>query len=779
MWEVRLGDCLEELQKMESNSVDSVVTDPPAGISFMGKEWDGNKGGRDAWISWLAVVMKECLRVVKPGGHALVWGLPRTSHWTATAIEDAGWEIRDCVTHLFGTGFPKSLDVSKALDQEERKQWSAICKQCDNLDGRGILNAWIEYSSNAKHAGVIFPTTRGRDGVVTNDGVSAPSNVLGSSLPGDAQFPIQKGSNNARPAERRSRRRQIETGTNTPRSDSALALALPSPCLSRFLADAIIAELNSLEAPPQSEERSSSAPVSVEWHIGQATALQAHVWFAEKWLRSDRLKQAIVDSIVRCDAKELPSENIMDRLKGVEALKTWLGSKQSLQQDATSALCAALTDDLKHTILNQSRTFLNLDTTSQMDCVSAITVTITESMAASLISFMVDMLRHKAIDKVLGAARMVVGSKTTGNAKQRTSKTGEFADGKYGGTQTIDVTVPATDEAKQWDGWGTALKPSAEFWWLCRKPLSESTLAKNVLKHGTGGINIDACRVSTHGEVVSTGFPSSIRNDSCDEHEGWDRPWKQDLENYASRKEETLNRTNTLGRWPPNTILSHSPECVRVGEKVVKVAYSQPTRGNNDSGLFPLGNSQQGKLIGYANPDGLETVDEYICVDGCPVAELDRQSGDTTRWFNKTRTGDGKSKNGTVFGQHAGGGKAPYLDSGGASRYFPQFQPEIEVPFLYKAKASRSERNAGCDDLPQGNNHCTVKNISLMRWLCKLVNPPGGVILDPFCGSGTTGCAAVLEGFDFIGVEREQEYVDISRARIAYWETKREQPSLF
>lgn len=111
------GDCLEVLRGLAANSLDSLVTDPPAGIAFMGKDWDKDKGGRDAWVSWMTEVMRECLRVLKPGAHGLVWALPRTSHWTATALENAGFEIRDVVTHLFGTGFPKSRDISKDLDK--------------------------------------------------------------------------------------------------------------------------------------------------------------------------------------------------------------------------------------------------------------------------------------------------------------------------------------------------------------------------------------------------------------------------------------------------------------------------------------------------------------------------------------------------------------------------------------------------------------------------------------------------------------------------------------
>lgn len=117
MLELICGDCLEKLKALPDSSVDALVTDPPAGISFMGKEWDSNKGGRKEWIAWLSSVMVECKRVMKPGAHGLVWAIPRTSHWTATALEDAGFEVRDVVTHLFGSGFPKSLDVSKAIDK--------------------------------------------------------------------------------------------------------------------------------------------------------------------------------------------------------------------------------------------------------------------------------------------------------------------------------------------------------------------------------------------------------------------------------------------------------------------------------------------------------------------------------------------------------------------------------------------------------------------------------------------------------------------------------------
>ena len=111
------GDSTQELAAFRDNSFDALVTDPPAGIAFLNKQWDSDKGGRDQWVAWLSTILKECYRVLKPGAHGLIWSIPRTSHWAAWAAEDAGFDILNVVTHIFGTGFPKGLDLSKALDK--------------------------------------------------------------------------------------------------------------------------------------------------------------------------------------------------------------------------------------------------------------------------------------------------------------------------------------------------------------------------------------------------------------------------------------------------------------------------------------------------------------------------------------------------------------------------------------------------------------------------------------------------------------------------------------
>lgn len=145
------GDCLERMKEIPDDSVDSVVTDPPSGNSFMNKNWDSDKGGRDKWIDWMTEVMSECKRVLKPGGMALVWGIPKRSHWTAMAIERAGFEILDKIYHLFAQGFPKSHAIGKAIDKKmgkesdvvgEKRSGGATALNGNYSDGKKSKDVW-------------------------------------------------------------------------------------------------------------------------------------------------------------------------------------------------------------------------------------------------------------------------------------------------------------------------------------------------------------------------------------------------------------------------------------------------------------------------------------------------------------------------------------------------------------------------------------------------------------------------------------------------------------
>ena len=152
------GDCLEVLKTLPDCSVDAMVTDPPAGISMMGATWDHDRGGRDAWVAWMTDVMREALRVLKPGAHALVWSLPRTSHWTAWALEESGFEIKDSVMHVYLQGMPKSGDLAPSvaeLDEAASAEWSGyaqdlkpayepwiLCRKPTDLSAAANVVAW-------------------------------------------------------------------------------------------------------------------------------------------------------------------------------------------------------------------------------------------------------------------------------------------------------------------------------------------------------------------------------------------------------------------------------------------------------------------------------------------------------------------------------------------------------------------------------------------------------------------------------------------------------------
>lgn len=362
------GNCLDILRAMPDNSIDSIVTDPPYGFSFMGKKWDYDVPSEEIW--------SECLRVLKPGGHLLAFAGTRTQHRMCCRIEDAGFEIRDMIAWAYGSGFPKSLDVSKAID-----------RQCGMLKTEGAGFTVAGYS----------------------------------------------------------------------------------------------------HAP----------------------------------------------------------------------------------------------DKLLHTAPSRGYVYVR--------------------------------------------------------------------------------PAPATPEAKQWQGWGTSLKPALEPITVARKPLV-GTVAENVLKYGTGGINVDGCRV-------------------LDGSETWrDKPeYKPNYLNsvYGSGMGGGIWE-NTSGRWPANFIHDGSDEAI---------------------GL--LGDSARFFFCSKASKKDRE--------DGCEF--LDQKKGG---WMN-SRPRPGKPTNRPV----------------------------------------------------RANHHPTVKPTDLMRYLCRLVTPPSGIILDPFMGSGSTGKAAMIEGFHFVGIELDEEYLKIAQARIS------------
>jgi site-specific DNA-methyltransferase (adenine-specific) len=315
----------------------------------------------------------------------------------------------------------------------------------------------------------------------------------------------------------------------------------------------------------------------------------------------------------------------------------------------------------------------------------------------------------KAIDKAAGAEREVIG------VNQNVVRDSKVAGGSdFGGFSkaNAEVTASATEEAKKWEGWGTALKPTVEPIVMARKPV-KGTVANNVLTYGTGGLNIDASRIGTDTITINT-FDNGAK------------PFGDAVgEPFTSRQQE--------GRWPANVILD---------EDAAEILDDQS--GQTNSKASNRGEINIGKMAGYGDAE------------------------------KKTMAGTERLRG--------------HNDSGGASRFF------------YVAKASKRDRNEGLDELPNGywelqghqgnkaedgisnksgtgtvagfskNYHPTVKPTSLMNYLIKLVTPPGGTVLDPFTGSGSTGKAAILDGFDFVGIEMTEEYLPIIEGRLAYAE---------
>jgi DNA modification methylase len=516
------GDCVELMRAMPDCSVDSVVTDPPYELGFMGKAWDG------AGIAYSLDMWREALRVLKPGGHLLAFGGTRTYHRMACAIEDAGFEIRDSIHWVYGSGFPKSLNVGKAIDK---------------TNGEGD-RAW-------KFTGWMRTT-----------GLTA---------------------------------RQLDEVTGTNMGGHYLT-AKSQPAI----------------------------PTAALWAVIRPLCGEVPAW---------------VDELVA----------------RVEAEREVVGEQTKARSES-------------------------------------------------------------------GSSALPTGGAAT----------------VY---KTWDVTAPATDEARRWEGWGTALKPAHEPVVVARKPLS-GTVAGNVLVWGTGGLNIDGCRVPSQD-----GYEKA-----------WDRPVSTNIGaggqgNYISDgSQHTIDISNNKpegGRWPANIVLD--------GAAAAALDQQSGEASYNPKGTF-------GKQRG-------------------------NQPTDTPAAFAVRKDGDG------VFG---------YGDRGGASRFFTQadFGPD-DWPFVYQAKPSKRERNAGLDGLPEqpsataqgmgitqvtanswgdkdqtvyerttahSNHHPTVKPVALMRHLVRLVTPPGGTVLDPFAGSGTTLVAAVLEGFDAIGCEMTDEYLPIIEGRVAWAE---------
>ncbi len=334
----------------------------------------------------------------------------------------------------------------------------------------------------------------------------------------------------------------------------------------------------------------------------------------------------------------------------------------------------------------------------------------------------------KLVDRI-EAEREVIGKEIRPNGRQFAEGMSGFARGE------IKITAPSTKQAKQWHGWGTALKPAMELIVVARKPLSEKTVAKNVLKWGTGGINIEECRVEASEEDNEFDIKRAGYKD------GVDHISKQNTDLRFNAHFTTIPETNqnlshiNKGRWPANVILDGSEEVRRGFPDRDGELHNKKTTGNSH---FVPGLEKSKR--GYSFKD-TGSASRFFYNAKC--SKMDREEG-LGVFPLKERTTQGRD----------------------IVKYIDRRDGKGVVPVNGQIR-------------PRSNDHPCVKPTNLMKYLCTLTTQPGGVIYDPFMGSGSTGKAALLEKFRFIGSEINQEDCEIAKARIIWASKQLKQLTLF
>ena len=328
-----------------------------------------------------------------------------------------------------------------------------------------------------------------------------------------------------------------------------------------------------------------------------------------------------------------------------------------------------------------------------------------------------------------------------------------------------DAGIDVTPEAHKWHGWGTGLKPAVEPIVVARKPL-DGTVADNVLAHGTGAINVDANRVES--EAARPTFDPTAAGGKA---------------TYGPGQLGGSQRAGSTGqgRHPPNVLISHMPTCEQVGRRV----QAGDRRGRGQGG-------RQGGFVGTGAPTGTaehcgpvygdEVVLSWHCDPACPRGQLDAQVGPQRSGARRAAHTRHREEQRKVFGRWNDDGAPAYTedadaDTGSVSRFFPTF--------YYGGKAPPNERWFFCTDCSDaypadhlerhghGRDgwahliwHPTQKPLELIRWLVRLVTRPGGIVLDPFAGSATTGAASLAEGFRFLGIEMGRPFWRMGRRRL-------------
>lgn len=542
------GDCLDVLAGFEAGAVDAVVTDPPYELGFMARAWD-RSGIAFRPETWAAIG-----RVMKPGAHLVAFGAPKNFHRMVCAIEDAGFEVRDCIFWVFGSGFPKSMDVGKAVAKEIEKTYGlAKCGCLDAGNGRPI----------------------GCDSGCFNRE--------------DVRFQRSPG--------------------------GQAAQDIGHPNLS-FKAEA---EANSVCELREDDREANARPQEVE----------EIVLFGD--VRSGGSEDARLGSITLWAGLEGDATDSAGERQGLSHMRVDAGAERPGAARPP------------HQAFSHGRDERSGESDFSLRGVSP------QDRSGNNTAVAVDPDRRE--DR-----RVVCGRHGNGQT------TVEFVCSWCGLPDG-----PAIDDLR---AFGSALKPAYEPICLARWPLSEKTVAANVLRHGTGALNIDAARIGFDG---GTRTVSGCRESRTVHAYG----------NGLGARGGIIETVDGLGRWPANICHDGSDEVVE----------AFPTTGPSSGNI--RNNSARGKSA----------------AKGAEKAHVTRGVDD---------------------------------DGGSAARFF------------YSAKADADDR--------LGSKHPTVKPVDLMQWLVRMICPKGGLVLDPFAGTGTTGEAALREGMRAALIERETEHIaDIAR----------------
>lgn len=562
-FELHLSDAREVLAGVQDCCVDAVVTDPPAGISFMGKTWDHDHGGRDGWVRAFAAIFAECLRVLKPGGHALVWALPRTSHWTACALEDAGFEVRDVITHHFGCVTPDT-EMLTAEGWRRREDLRV-----------GELVASVRPDGSLRYAPLRAVTSYPFDGDLVRITARGTDQLL---TPGHRVW--------ARAVRQKWRRREMDgelsswSAQDLAEGEGPTGWRLPLAARGYEVGKSIGRDVAALYGWVVAEGyfHPDVSAVSIYQNVGstcdelrdllrrlgiphseyerertyRGRTYRAVQFYLRAGPWSDRLRRdlegrkptppAWLARLPRPEAEALfgaliagdgswsgPNSGAFYQERSevrawFQVLCVHLGYRttENLGKNAVQ-FCTARGDvEVQRTAHHRRRWCARVPYRGEVWCPTTIDGTWVARRAGCTFvtgntGFPKSLDVSTAIDKAAGAERRKIGTGRAGaSSLERVRRVEQGYRSNLTGCDpgAYPITESATDDARRWEGWGTALKPATEHWILCRRPL-DGTVAANVLKWSTGAINIDGTRVQAHrtggegvgGEANTRGCP--------------------------------------------------------------------------------------------------------------------------------------------------------------------------------------------------------------------------------------------------------------------------------